>query len=132
MKKIHALLPLICTVAILVIAAGCASTPSRKNTLTAAGFKIIVPKNAKQEARLQTLPPGKLTPVMKNGKTYYVYPDAAHNQAYVGGPKEYNYYKVLRSEQKVANENLLDANENQPISSDLNWSSDGNWGGNGF
>ena len=34
--------------------------------------------------------------VQKNGKTYYVFPDAAHNQAYVGGPKQYETYHQLR------------------------------------
>ena len=31
--------------------------------------------------------------IQKNGKTFYVYPDAAHNQAYVGGPQEYQAYQ---------------------------------------
>jgi len=132
MKQIQTSFKYIVTVALIALAAGCATTPNKTNLLVAAGFKIVVPKNATQEAKLQTLPPGKLSQVQKDGKTYYVYPDIAHNQAYVGGQKEYNYYKVLRSEQKVAKENLLEAQENQPISSDYNWSSDSNWGGNGW
>jgi len=132
MKLIQTSFKLIVTVALVALAAGCASTPNKVNLLVASGFKIIVPKNATQEAKLQTLPPGKVSQVQKNGKTYYVYPDAAHNQAYVGGLQEYNYYKVLRSRQTMANENLEEANENMPISSDINWSSDSDWGGNGW
>ena len=33
-----------------------------------------------------------MTLVQKSGKTYYVFPDAAHNRAYVGGPKQYQAY----------------------------------------
>jgi hypothetical protein len=132
MKQIQTSLKLILTVALMALAAGCATTPNKTNLLVAAGFKIVVPKNATQEAKLQTLPAGKLSRVQKNGKTYFVYPDTAHNQAYVGGQQEYNYYRVLRSEQKVSTENLEEANENQPISNDYNWSSDSNWGGNGW
>jgi hypothetical protein len=32
----------------------------------------------------------------KDGKTYYVFPDAALNQAYIGGPKQYQAYRQLR------------------------------------
>ena len=42
--------------------------------------------------------------VQENGKTYYVFPDAAHNQAYVGGPTQYETYRQLRLKQKLANE----------------------------
>ena len=41
-----------------------------------------------------------MTLVQKSGKTYYVFPDAAHNRAYVGGPKRYQAYKQLRLAKK--------------------------------
>ena len=70
--------------------AGCASTQTqtqnKENLLIAAGFKVITPHTAAQQQRLQALPPDKVTLVPKNGKTYYVFPDTANNQAYVGGP----------------------------------------------
>ena len=44
--------------------------------------------------------------IQKNGKTYYIFPDAAHNQAYVGGRKEYQAYQQLRAANKLAKENL--------------------------
>jgi hypothetical protein len=132
MKQIQSSIKFIVAVALLALASGCATTPNKVNLLVASGFKIVVPKNAAQEAKLQTLQPGKVSQVQKNGKTYYVYPDIAHNQAYVGGVQQYNYYKVLRSKQQVSTENLEEANENRPISSDVNWSSDSDWGGNGW
>jgi hypothetical protein len=70
---------------------GCASTSqtstsqSKESMLVAAGFKTITPKNATQKQKLQNLPAGKIAMIKKAGKTYYVYPDAPNNQAYVGG-----------------------------------------------
>jgi len=133
MKQIQNSFQFILTIALMAFLAGCASTAvNKENTLVSAGFKVITPKNATQEAKLQTLAPGRLNTVIKNGKTYYVYPDAPHNRAYVGGVQEYNYYKVLRTKQKVATSNLMEDQEDRPIAADLNWSSDSSWGGNGW
>jgi hypothetical protein len=41
---------------------------------------------------------GKVTLVQKDGKTYHVFPAAANNQAYVGGPEQYQAYKQLLGE----------------------------------
>jgi hypothetical protein len=65
--------------------------------------------------------------VQKDGKNYYVFPDAANNQAYVGGPKQFEAYKQLRFENKLANENLAAAQMNQDASMD--WGAWGGWGG---
>ena len=65
--------------------------------------------------------------VQKNGKTYYVFPDAAHNQAYVGGPKQYQAYRQLRMKQKLANEKL-EAAEMNLEASQMAWDGWGGWG----
>jgi hypothetical protein len=107
---------------------GCAttqtSTQNRESMLVASGFKVITPKTAKQQQKLQNLPPGKVTMIQKRGKTYYVFPDPAHNQAYVGGPKQDEDYQQLRVENKLAKENL----ETDEIYQDaaMEWSL---WGG---
>ena len=44
--------------------------------------------------------------VNRNGRTYYIFPDAAHNQAYVGGPQEYQAYQQLRVANNIAQENI--------------------------
>src|SRR3977135_1007837 len=108
MKHLFTGFSLIGAFALLILAASCASaqTPKKENMLIAAGFKVIVPSTAAQQRKLQTLPPGKVTLVQKDGKTYYVFPDAANNQAYVGGPNQYQTYKQLRLEKQLANENL--------------------------
>ena len=112
--------------ALLVLAVGCANTQTqnKENLLIAAGFKVIVPRTAAQQQKLQTLPADKVTLVQKDGKTYYVFPDAANNQAYVGDSAQYQAYKQLRLANKLANENLEAAEMNQEASMDL-----GAWGG---
>jgi hypothetical protein len=101
-------------------------TQNKENLLIAAGFKVIVPKTATQQQKLKALPADKVTLVQKDGKTYYVFPDAANNQAYVGGPNQYQTYKQLRLENKLANDNLEAAEMNQDAS--MEW---GSWGGGG-
>jgi len=93
--------------------------------LVASGFKVITPKTAAQKQKLQNLPPGKVTMVRKNGKTYYIFPDPAHNQAYVGGPKQYEEYQQLRAENKLAKENVEMADMYQDAS--MEWSVWGGW-----
>ena len=120
--------------ALVALAVGCTSmqtqTQSKENLLIAAGFKVIVPRTAAQKQKLQALPAGKVTMVQKSGKTYYVFPDAANNQAYVGDPTQYQAYKQLRLANKLANENLEAAEMNQDASMD--WGGWGGWGGPGW
>jgi hypothetical protein len=82
---------------------------SRERMLAASGFKVITPKTAAQKQKLQNLPVGKVTMIKKGRKTYYIFPDPTHNQAYVGGPREYQGYQQLRAENKLAKEDLQDA-----------------------
>ena len=128
MKHIFTGFNLIGAFALLALAVGCTSmqTQNKENLLIAAGFKVITPHTAAQQQKLQALPPGKVTLVQKDSKTYYVFPDVANNQAYVGGPTQYQAYKQLRLENKLANENLEAAEMNQDASMD--W---GSWGGVG-
>src|SRR6187401_1886675 len=103
--------PFILVLAVAIAMVGCASTTqtstqNKESMLVASGFKTVTPKNATQKQKLQNLPPGKIAMIQKKGKTYYVYPDAANNQAYVGGPAEYQAYKQQRVASKLAEENL--------------------------
>jgi hypothetical protein len=118
--------------ALLALAGGCSSTQtqSKENLLIAAGFKTVVPKTAAQQQKLQALPPDKMASVQKDGKTYYVFPDAANNRAFVGGPKQYQSYQQLRLQNKLANENLETAEAYQDAS--MNWGAWGGWGGPGW
>jgi hypothetical protein len=93
-----------------LLSVGCATTQpttqNRESMLVASGFKVITPKTAAQKQKLQNLPPGKVTMIQKKGKTYYIFPDPPHNQAYVGGPRQYRQYQQLRANNKLAKESL--------------------------
>ena len=133
MKQIQIVLRALSVIALLALAVGCASTKSKENTLVAAGFKIITPSTPAQEAKLQALPADKVTMIQNDGKTYYVFPDKAHNQAYIGGPQQLQAYRALSSEQQIARENLDAAELNQDPG--FGWGGWGGWvavGGGGF
>jgi hypothetical protein len=130
MKQIRIAFKMISAIALLALIVGCAttqtSTQNKESMLVASGFKTVTPKTAAQQQKLQNLPPGKVAMVNKKGKTYYIFPDAAHNQAYVGGPKEYQAYQQLRAEKKLANENLETAEMYQDA--EMDWGGWGGWG----
>jgi hypothetical protein len=121
---------MISAAALLALTIGCASTQTstqnRESMLVASGFKVITPKTAAQQQKLQNLPPGKITMIQKGGKTYYIFPDPANNRAYVGRPKEYQAYQQLRTANKLAKEDLETAEMYQD--SEMQWSAWGGWG----
>src|SRR5437016_4348821 len=92
MKQIRTSFNVISVIALLALTVGCATTSSTQNKesmLVASGFKVITPKTAAQQQKLQQLPPGHVAMINRKGTTYYIFTDTANNQAYVGGPKEY-------------------------------------------
>jgi hypothetical protein len=113
---------------VLAFLAGCATDLQEKENLAiAAGFRVITPTKADQQAILVKLPPNQVTQVKYQGKTYYVLPDAKNNQAYVGGPKQYQAYQQLRVAKQISNDNLMAAQMNEAAS--MNWGAWGGWGG---
>jgi len=64
-----------------------------ESELLASGFKVLVAKTSVQEDWVRTLPPGRIRPMQRNGKKYFIYPDAAKKQIYVGGPQQYEAYR---------------------------------------
>jgi hypothetical protein len=128
MKYLRITVQTLASIALLAFAVGCASDLEQKENLAvAAGFKVITPTKPDQQAILAKLPPDKVTQVNYKGKTYYVLPDAAHNQAYVGGPKQYQSYQQLRLAKNISDQNLAAAQMNQDAS--MNWGAWGGWGG---
>jgi hypothetical protein len=130
MRPLRHILPTAITAACTVLLLSCASTQTstqnRESMLVASGFKVITPKTAAQQQKLQNLPPGKVTMIQKGGKTYYIFPDPANNRAYVGRPKEYQAYLQLRATNKLASENLETAEMYQDA--EMQWSLWGGWG----
>jgi hypothetical protein len=129
MKQIQTSFNMLSVIALLALTVGCTTTSSTQNKesmLVASGFKVITPKTAAQQQKLQQIPPGHVAMVNRNGRTYYVFPDAAHNQAYVGGPKEYQAYQQLRVANNIAQENVETAQMYQDAA--MNWGAWGGWG----
>jgi hypothetical protein len=85
----------------LILTLGCAGTTGTtqpladESQLLAAGFKVVAATTKEQQEHLQTLPPGKVTEWQRNGKHFFVYPDVAKKQVYVGTQKEYDAYRRL-------------------------------------
>jgi len=106
MKKLITLTSVLRTVAALAIAIGCASTttttiagsPQKEVMLQQAGFKVHAVTTARQKELLRALPAGKVSIVKQNGKTFYAFPDVAHNQVYTGNQAQYQAYKQVQLE----------------------------------
>jgi hypothetical protein len=131
MKPISIAFKVFTIIALAALAVGCASNRNllnKENAAVGAGFRIITPKTAEHLAMLQKLPADKITRIHYHGKIYYVLPDKANNQAYVGGPKQYKAYVQFRQEQQ-RNLNHYEA-EGEPIEvvevNSMDW---GGWSG---
>jgi hypothetical protein len=106
MKPILNALRYLAALALAMLAVGCAGNLiDKENVAVAAGFKVITPSKPDQQALLRKLPADKVTRISHGGKTYYVLPDLKNNQAYVGGPRQYQAYLQLRQKQKMDSEN---------------------------
>jgi hypothetical protein len=98
-------LKFLATLALVVFALGCA-TQQKEKLLTQAGFRTSGVSTPEGQQHLKTLTPGKITPVKRGAKTYYIFPDPAHNRVYVGDQAQYQKYRQLRSEQKLTEEQI--------------------------
>ena len=102
------------TFALAALAVGCASTPTSppppdESALSAAGFKVVLAKTSQQQEHLRSLTPGQITAMERNGTPFFVYPDAAKNQIYVGTQKEYQAYRRLRPDSGPSPQHNLNA-----------------------
>ena len=110
MKKSFTLFRIFCAVALMALLGGCASTPTVKtDMLTAAGFKLVNADTPKKQELLKSLPADHVSLVTFKGKTFYVQPAAAPNQAYVGTAKEFHAYEQARLAQQMRNDDLMAA-----------------------
>jgi hypothetical protein len=132
MKYLTDLLRKAAAVALIVLAAGCATSDalSNDNLAIAAGFKVITPKDPGQQAILAKLPKDKVSPVNYQGAIYYVLPDSMNNLAYVGGAAQFQDYQRLRVAKQLSNNNLQAAQMNEMDAMD--WGGWGGWGGPAF
>ena len=132
MKHIFTGFNLIGAILLLALTVSCTETQRetqhKEKLLIAAGFKVIVPRTAAQQQKLKALPSDRVTLVQKEGKTYYVFPDAANNQAYVGGKTQYQAYMQIRTAIQFRKESL----EAAGFGEEADFSTWGGWGGPGW
>ena len=79
--------------AVFAAAASAAAPRPDEKELLAAGFKVLVATTSVQKDWVRGLPPGQIRPMQRNGKKYFIYPDASNSQIYVGGTQEYDAYR---------------------------------------
>ena len=94
-RRMAFLSALVVTAALVLGCAGTTAPSVDEDQLVAAGFKVLVAKTTEQRQHLQTLPAGVVTAWQRNGKHFFVFPDVAKNELYVGTQKEYEAYVRL-------------------------------------
>jgi hypothetical protein len=131
MNPIQTAVNFLVAIALAALAVGCASGNTlldRENVAVAAGFKVITPKTPDQSARLRNLQPDKVSRIVVAGKTYYVLPDLQNNQAYVGGPKQFQVYQRDRRIQKQNSEHAATPSHIEVVEvTETGWTGWGGW-----
>lgn len=84
--------------------AGCAEMESAntKSLLSEAGFRVLTPQTAQQKEIYTALPADKVERAVVKGKVFYVFKDEKAGVAYVGHEAEYQRYKQLAVQQRIA------------------------------
>jgi len=103
-KEKMIVLTMACALGLIVLITGCATPKPSLHTeelLQSSRFKVVLATTPAEKAQLQTLRPGKLTVVRRDGKTWYVYPDAARHQLYVGNPDQYQAYRQAYQDEQM-------------------------------
>lgn len=119
--------------------AGCVTAQRAEQTeqmLSQAGFRKVAASSETEIKHLQTLPVDKLTVVKLQGKTFYVFPDPAHNQIYVGNPEEYQSYQQIVLYNKTEAQNRVMAALGEDTGNGdgnwVEWSNNTGWAGGSF
>jgi hypothetical protein len=125
MKPTHIMTLTFGTLALLCLALGCSTTKQTENLLSAAGFKMMPAATPEQQAHLKSLPPNKVTTVVREGQTWFAFPDRKAQVLYVGQQAQYDAYQRLRLQQQLA-EDQVQASETA-----AGWAAWGPWTGVG-
>jgi hypothetical protein len=98
---------------------------AKEDMMTAAGFKFVPANTPQRQAQFKQLPPHKFSRQIKDGRTFYVYPDPTVCVClYVGDQSAYARYRSNVFNQQLADEQAMTANE--MAMNDWDW---GPWGG---
>lgn len=131
MKSQSPLVNIVCGLALVALAAGCAASREQtESLLSEAGFKTRMATTPEQQEQLKTLLPGKVSVLNRKGQTYFVYPDSDQNLLYFGRDAQFRAYQELRVSSGLGEEKLegaeLNANEGSAWAV---WGGMGPWAG---
>ena len=85
-----------------------------------------MPDTPEKLARLKTLTPRKLVPHQRDGKLYFVYADPDVCKClYAGTEQNYQEYQRLGLQRRLADEQLMAAQDN--LYGPMNWDAGGYW-----
>ena len=110
---------------------GCKTVESEEakhteDILSAAGFRQFPANTPERSNMLTTMKARNFHTVVKDGKTFYVYPDPTHcNCLYAGTETEYQQYKKMVLDKQIAEDNLMAAEAAEDAS--MNWGTWGPW-----
>lgn len=107
----------------IILLSGCTSQ-SKVTLLSAAGFRTIVPSTPAQVAQLKSMPQRKVVPVVKKGKTVFLYADASNNMLLIGNQKQYSQFQQYNLQYKIQQDKVAAAAMNADAGAD--WDA---WGG---
>ncbi|MEW6122296.1 MAG: hypothetical protein AB1698_06765 [Pseudomonadota bacterium] len=105
---------------------GCVTAVKEKeNMLAAAGFQMRIADTPERVASLKTMPPHKFTVQNQGGAPVYLYADpTVCGCIYYGTEENYQNYRQMMFQQRLANEQQMTAMMNQQMAFDY-----GPWGG---
>jgi len=139
MKKIAAAFSLqtLGALLLLLFTAGCAThthttayTTPPQELISASGFWAIPANTAVRQEILRTLPQDRITYVRRNGRDFYVFPDVANNQLFVGRTQQYQTYRQLASQHQYATQDIEVAH--YATATPTNWAAWGSWDRGGY
>ena len=116
----------------LAALAGCAglerdAVQDRESRLSAAGFAVLPANTQRRQDLMATLPPNRVSQIIRGQTVSYVYPDPVLCHClYAGGQRAFARYSAYVQQRQIANEQLTAAQMNY----DGNWDW-GPWGGYG-
>ena len=80
--------------------------------MSAAGFRTIIPSSPTQISQLQTLPQGKIIPITKKGKTFFLFADARNKTLLIGNQQQYTTYQQYVRQYKLQEDKVEAADLN--------------------
>jgi hypothetical protein len=69
-----------------------APRPVDEKELLGLGFKVLTAQTKAQSDWIRTCAPNQIRAMQRTGKKFFIYPDAANDRVFVGGPIQYEAY----------------------------------------